>query len=967
MTDSIDEISQRWKRNPDASSTIALCDALRGSVRTTLVQQVADFAQQTYASNVPVLVAVSRMYMNAHKLAEAQAVLVAAGKVAPRDGQVYRVLGEVLLRRGDADRAEKVLERSAQFGMNDGETKMWIERAKVYKPMQARAGTRAVAAEVARTAPSEPRATMDSFSDVETQVKDVPTMAPSVDGDSGEAPTLMRSEMGLADDSGAAPTLMRDEISLAAARPVSIPPPNAPPRNSPNVPPALPLAEQMKAVSTGPRKFSDQAQTAQAFSTQDIPALPKPPAVPAGMGLPVERPPFEANPLASKAAPAAVEVLPAPAAEKHSAGAPLAQDVLDALALAGVFEPPGKTVSEIKWTRPEDRPRRRALIPLFVATVLLVGGGIGALTYLRKQRVIAHSEAENSLDTVELNLRASQASRLPETEDRFNHIFEIDSRSDRAALDWLHERALSGLLKGGADLAFEENITRAHEVQVPDNRIAFALIASFFFQGDTAGAAALLSKWDAQCADDAWYQLFAAATLERAGDGRARDRYEAATKLDPELIVAHIGLIRATAVDGDPVKAAELAKAFRAKWPDRIEGQALVALAWGRDPARGETPPPEVQETIAKADSLPLGLRAVPHALAAIVAVDKRDYAKTKAEVQAGLLAVETPGIAAWLGVIALDTGDEALARKAALSAVQFSAVYPAARVLAARVALLGDRLDEALKATEELDANSADVAVVRAATAYERGDSAALASALEAVPPDARKLPFLAALNLAQDALAGRATVTADKLLELADDEAPWSDLVAMDLALDTNDLGTADKIADKWKGSESRPLRALRLSRLARYRGKLDDADKLSVTATGQGTMTMRVLMERVLVLVARDKPAEVGPLLAKYPLVLGQASSAWLSALASASNNRVEDARGKTSQLDAPPDTAPVPVRVIAAVSLGAMKDRKRGQDLVKGLFLAGILDPDVVTAGAALGVKPPAPSPPPRKKK
>jgi len=57
----------------------------------------------------------------------------------------------------------------------------------------------------------------------------------------------------------------------------------------------------------------------------------------------------------------------------------------------------------------------------------------------------------------------------------------------------------------------------------------------------------------------------------------------------------------------------------------------------------------------------------------------------------------------------------------------------------------------------------------------------------------------------------------------------------------------------------------------------------------------------------------------------------------------------------------------VRVIAAVSLGAMKDRKRGQDLVKGLFLAGILDPDVVTAGAALGVKPPAPSPPPRKKK
>ena len=196
MTDSIDDLSQRWKQNPDASSTIALCDALRGSVRTTLVQQVADFAQQKYASNVPVLVAVARMYMNTHKLAEAQSILVAAGKVAPRDAQVYRVLGEVLLRRGDAERAEKVLERALQFGMTDGETKMWIERARVYKPMQARAGARAVSAEVARTAPAEPRVAQDSFSDIETAVKDMPSIAGPLDSDSGEAPTLLRSEMG---------------------------------------------------------------------------------------------------------------------------------------------------------------------------------------------------------------------------------------------------------------------------------------------------------------------------------------------------------------------------------------------------------------------------------------------------------------------------------------------------------------------------------------------------------------------------------------------------------------------------------------------------------------------------------------------------------------------------------------------------------------------------------------------------
>src|SRR5450432_1664689 len=167
MTDSIEELSLRWKQNPDPAGTIALCDALRGTARPTLVQQVGDYAAQNYGGNVPVLAAVARMYMNTYKLAEAQSVLVTAGKIAPRDGQVYRVLGEVLLRRGDADRAEKVFERAQQFG-SGGDTQIWLERAKVYKAMQAKAGARAVAAEVARSLPTtgeppEVRPALDSF------------------------------------------------------------------------------------------------------------------------------------------------------------------------------------------------------------------------------------------------------------------------------------------------------------------------------------------------------------------------------------------------------------------------------------------------------------------------------------------------------------------------------------------------------------------------------------------------------------------------------------------------------------------------------------------------------------------------------------------------------------------------------------------------------------------------------------
>jgi hypothetical protein len=165
MPDPIDDLSQRWKRNPDAASTIALCEALRHTSRPTLVQQVGQLATQKHGSQVPVLLAVARMYLDAQLLSDAQSVLVAAGKIAPRDGGVYRWLGEVLLRRGDAERAEKVLERATQLGSKEPDTALWLERARVFKVVQAKAGARAVAMEIAAAAAPPPRPKIDSVDD----------------------------------------------------------------------------------------------------------------------------------------------------------------------------------------------------------------------------------------------------------------------------------------------------------------------------------------------------------------------------------------------------------------------------------------------------------------------------------------------------------------------------------------------------------------------------------------------------------------------------------------------------------------------------------------------------------------------------------------------------------------------------------------------------------------------------------
>ena len=194
-----------------------------------------------------------------------------------------------------------------------------------------------------------------------------------------------------------------------------------------------------------------------------------------------------------------------------------------------------------------------------------------------------------------------------------------------------------------------------------------------------------------------------------------------------------------------------------------------------------------------------------------------------------------------------------------------------------------------------------------------------------------------------------------AAKLAALAnDDDAPWSDLIAMDIALDAGDLAGADKIAGGWgKESESQPLRALRLARLARYEGRLDAADALSQAALDSATVTPRVLWERAFTLVARNRlgrgRAPPGPVSAGARPA-GDLAQRVRDGAASGS---VEAAKGKTASIDPPPPSATLGARVVAAAAFGAMKDRRRGGDYVREVLATGSLHPDLVAAALALG--------------
>ncbi len=871
--DPIDVLVQRWQRDPNASTTVALCDALRDSPRVPLVEQVGELAAQRYPNDVAVLLSVARMYIESSRFAEAQNVLVAAGKQSPRDPHVYRWLGETLLRKGDAERAHKVFERAIQLGARDAETRLWYERAVGFRPLQASAGNAAVAAELAHS-PEGARPRLDS-----------------------EGPTTIERRPPPA--THAAPSSSRGAAHPARLRTGPVPddaptwgPPSRPRRAPPPQAPILPSLESLR---------DDDAS--------------------AGAGA--------------------------------QAVAPHPRDLLEALALAGVYEP-RSAAAATPWDRAAPRPRRRGAGAIIGGMALFLAASAGVYVFYRHKRAEDHVRAEVILANVEARLDAAERGSLKALEHDLGRALELETRSPRGALDWARERALTGLLEGGADVAFEDAMARAKEMGVAEEKFAFAHVASFLFQGDTAGAAAVLPRWDAAASGDPWYETIAGAALERAGDLRARERYTRASQIEPALLIARFGLTRWTALEGEAERSAQMARQLRTDLPDRAEPVALVALAWGRDPMRESTPPPpEVEDVGKRAGELPAPLKFVPHAVAALRAIDRHDFEGAVSAVRNGLAAVDSPAAAAWLGAIALSAGNEDLARRGALAALQLSAVYEPARALAARVALATGRLDEALKATEELDPTLVDVAVVRAACAYERADADGLNRALQTLSAESRKQPALAALTVAGDALAGRLKMDASRLVALSRDDAPWADLIAMDAALDGGDLATADKIAAAWgTNADARGQRALRLARLARYEARLDTAEVLSQAALDHGTVTPRVLSERVFVLSARGRSTEVGPLLARYPLVLGPLAT-WLSAYASASAGAIDAARGKTASLDPPPTTASFEARVVAASALAASKDRKRAADYVRDLLATGSLNEDLVNAASALG--------------
>ncbi len=105
---------------------------------------MAEEASRAYPHDLEVLLSVGRMLLAHGQLQMAKRHLLGAAKLSA-EPRAPRLLGEVLLRQGDAKRAVRALQRAIELGANDEETLGWYESANAYCTVQAEQGREAVA------------------------------------------------------------------------------------------------------------------------------------------------------------------------------------------------------------------------------------------------------------------------------------------------------------------------------------------------------------------------------------------------------------------------------------------------------------------------------------------------------------------------------------------------------------------------------------------------------------------------------------------------------------------------------------------------------------------------------------------------------------------------------------------------------------------------------------------------------
>lgn len=961
----LDELVARWRKNPDPDSTLALCAHLGTTRQSELLREVGNTAEAWHRDNLSVMLSVGRMYLDAGLLAEAQASFIQAGKLAPTDREVYRFLGEVLLRRGDAVRSEKALARAIKLGDDTPATRLWHERSVVYCALQTRKGLTAVADEVARMAPQQPSIPAPTLSPFQ---RDQPVAArgtrrsrPPVAASRSLGPRRT-SAPGLRRRASSPPTL----ATAAAAKSAPLEtllmgrtPLPAHPFDAPLHPPSPFVTAQ--SHSPGPRPHQRPAESntvASARGAASRAAIPQEPArakaaepnKAAKPFFPVQLPtppeersdpepvtsdPFRGTFTDEPSRARSPSPVPSPPLTTATEDATLIEHegttidpeeanaspeaVLLALARVGLYETDSAVVPA--WeANVRSAPRR--LWVLGGALVLALGVGAGGYHYAHRLKGERLAQAQELSTRLAGLLDGASRADLRASEADFQRLFELDSRGQEPALLWLKNRVSHVLLSDEPASGIESAMQRARTVGIEETRLAFGRLASALAARDLPGAGQIIAEWDERAGGDALYQLLAGVVFERAGNPDALERYTRATTLQPDLKLAHLLAARLALIQLGPAEAKARLELAYGRLGQGPAADVLRGLEWAASITDAAAPALPSAETLADTPAL---LRTTASAVEAVKAQREARTEDATLAFRRALGPDTTPAMAAWIGYQALEAGDVEIARAAALKAMELSALHKSSRALAARIALAEGRLEAARDAVGGLDPSSRDALLIEAVSAYESLQGAATLRLLATVPADATAEATFLALRESERAITGQTRWQPGVLEELKSPSQIWGAVLAFDVGLDHGQLEFAEALATArgWKG-ETASL-AARLMRLRRYQGQLDSALSLAPVLLESKHLAPRGVAEVVVTFVDAGRVAAATATLANATDAAGDLTP-WLQAIVDSAGGRQAAAGKRLAEQKLPAKTDPLIVHVSALRALVATKDRR-----------------------------------------
>ncbi len=182
VSQNLDTRLLRFRNHPESEPADALGRDLLSTGRAAEALEVVRTALSANPDDGALLLVEGQAWLRDGDLIRAQAALLKAARCSPKEKHAFRWLGEVLLKRGDPDRAAKVLERATALDPHDHEIQQLKARAQRLSRIATDAGQEH---DEAPTIVGAAALSEDSFEDATTTVDDdddeVPTAVVQVD------------------------------------------------------------------------------------------------------------------------------------------------------------------------------------------------------------------------------------------------------------------------------------------------------------------------------------------------------------------------------------------------------------------------------------------------------------------------------------------------------------------------------------------------------------------------------------------------------------------------------------------------------------------------------------------------------------------------------------------------------------------------------------------------------------------